>query len=183
MVENKASEQRTKRLNRERQSTHQKRQKTQQHINIKRHELGRMDQTCNDCGAKFWIDEKDHSSSYETPSFTVCCAGGKVNLLPLLKPPLYLMHLYTSSDTDTVLFRRNIRGYNNILSCTSFGANICNEFQRKGISNFRIHGQVYHCIGSLLPNVHQHLLNCTSMILNMSIEIGITLCKIWMVIF
>jgi hypothetical protein len=110
-----------------------------------------MNQICIHCGAKFWIDEKDQNSSRVSPSFAVCCAGGKVSLPPLLKPPSYLMDLYTSSNADAASFRKNIRGYNNLLACTSFGANISDEFRGQGVSNFRIHGQVYHCIGSLLP--------------------------------
>src|ERR1051325_706883 len=162
IFEGKTPDQRKKRLNREKLSRHYKKQKNQhrtgtnlldeqQYINIRRHELGRMDQVCIHCGAKFWIDEKDKSSSLAFPSFAICCVGGKVNLPPLLKPPSYLLDLYTSSNSDAALFRKNIRGYNNLLACTSFGANISNEFQGQGISNFRIHGQIYHCIGSLLP--------------------------------
>ena len=155
MFKNETSKQREKRLNRERLSHFRKKQKTkdnrQPYVGIKRHELGRMDQVCIHCGAKFWINEKDQSSSLASPSFAVCCAGGKVSLPPLLKPPPYLLNLYTSPDSDAASFRKNIRGYNNLLACTSFGTNINNKFQKQGISNFRIHGQVYHCIGSLLP--------------------------------
>ena len=122
-----------------------------QYTNIERHVLQRMDQICIHCGAKFWINEKDQNSSQAHPSFSVCCAGGKINLSPLLKPPSYLLYLYTSSNSDATTFRKNIRGYNNLLACTSFGANISKEFQGQGISNFRINGQVYHSIGSLLP--------------------------------
>ena len=121
------------------------------HIRMRRYELGRMDQVCIHCGAKFWIDERDQKSSKTSPSFAVCCAGGKVKLLPLLKPPSYLLDLYTSSGPDANSFRKNIRGYNNLLACTSLGANIDERFQRQGVSNFQIHGQVYHRIGSLLP--------------------------------
>jgi PIF1-like helicase/Helitron helicase-like domain at N-terminus len=162
IFESETSEQRKKRLNKESQSRCRKRQKNnykaginllngQQYININRHELDRMDQICIYCNAKFWIDEKDHRSSQRSPSFAVCCAGGKVRLPPLLKLPSYLLDLYTSSNSDATSFRRNIRGYNNLLACTSFGANINKEFQKQGVSNFQIHGQVYHCIGSLLP--------------------------------
>ena len=63
-----------------------------------------------------------------------------------------MLYIYTSPNSDATLFRKNIRGYNNILACTSFGANINKKFQGKGISNFQIHGQVYYCIGPLLPN-------------------------------
>src|SRR5581483_10483721 len=124
---------RKKRLNRERQTAYQKKQKTQQYINENRHELGRMDRNCIHCGAKFWIDEKDQGSSYAFPTFSVCCAGGKVHLPSLLEPPSYLMYLYsTSSNTDAASFRRNIRGYNSLLACTSFGADVINEFQGHG---------------------------------------------------
>ena len=156
MVESETFEQHKKRLYRENKSRYRKKQKTrhsdgQQYNSIRCHELGRMDQICIHCGAKFWINEKDQKSSQTSPSFTVCCAGGKVKLSPLLKPPAYLLNLYTSPNSDAALFRKNIRGYNNLLACTSFGANIDERFQRQGVSNFQIHGQIYHRIGSLLP--------------------------------
>lgn len=153
-------EQRRKRLSKERQTRYRKRQKSDniertarvgQHSEIVRHELERMDQICSHCGAKFWIDERDCNSSQRSPTFAICCAGGKVHLPPLLKPPSYLIDLYTSSEPNANSFRKNIRGYNSVLACTSLGANINKEFQRQGVSNFRIHGQVYHRIGPLLP--------------------------------
>jgi len=151
-------EQRRKRLNRERQTRFKKKQKINNDDDrvkntdngITRYELGRMDQICIHCGAKYWIEEKDRNSSRVSPTFTTCCAHGKVNLPPLVEPPSYLLNLYTSSDSDANSFRKNIRRYNSVLACTSFGANL-DEFQGQGISNFRIHGQVYHLIGSLLP--------------------------------
>ncbi|PKY52677.1 hypothetical protein RhiirA4_326788, partial [Rhizophagus irregularis] len=142
-----------KRLNKERQSHYRKKQKINYNAGIKRYELGRMDQMCIHCGGKFWINERNQKSSQASPSFTICCAGGKVNLPPLLKPPSYLLDLYTLPGPIPNSFRKNIRAYNNLLACTSFGANIDERFQRQGISNFQIHGQVYHRIGSLLPEV------------------------------
>ena len=114
-----------------------------------------MDQICLFCGAKFWIEERDCNSNLTSPTFAICCAGGKVKLPPLLTPPPYLMNLYTSLDSEANTFRRNLRSYNSLLACTSFGADINEEFQRSGVSNFTIHGQVYHFIGSLLPNEGQ----------------------------
>jgi len=161
--ENETREHRKRRLHNKRQiSYYRKRQNTsyeadinsanrQNITGIMRHEISRMDQICIHCGAKFWIEEKEYHSSKTTPSFAVCCAGGKVRLPPLLRPPRYLIDLYTSLNSDATSFHKNIRGYNNLLACTSFGANISNEFQGRGVSNFKIHGQVYHCIGSLLP--------------------------------
>src|SRR5438046_515771 len=109
IFEGKAPEQRRKRLHKER-SHYKKKQKIQyiaginllggQHISIKCHELGRIDQICVHCGAKFWIDERNHRSNQTSPSFSICCAGGKVILPPLLKPPSYLLDLYISSSSD-----------------------------------------------------------------------------------
>ncbi|CAG8661536.1 18179_t:CDS:2 [Rhizophagus irregularis] len=144
---------RKRRLNNERQAAHyRRRQRRQNNISIERHDLGRMDQICTYCGAKFWMNEKDKHSTQNSPSFAVCCAGGKVGLPPLLRPPPYLMNLYTSLEPEANAFRRNVRSYNSLLACTSFGADVNGEFQRSGLSNFTIHGQVYHFIGSLLPN-------------------------------
>ncbi|PKK66031.1 hypothetical protein RhiirC2_807898, partial [Rhizophagus irregularis] len=120
-----------------------------------RHDLGRMNQVCTYCGSKFWMNEKDRRSTCVSPTFAVCCAKGKVNLPPLLQPPPYLMELYTLSGSTANSFRKNIRGYNSLLACTSFGANVNDEFQTRGVSNFSIHGQVYHLIGSLLPEEGQ----------------------------
>ena len=101
------------------------------------------------------MDEKDQCSSQTSPTFAVCCAGGKVRLPPLLRPPPYLMNLYTSLESEADSFRKNARSYNSLLACTSFGADMNEEFQRHGVSNFTVYGQVYHFIGSLLPNEGQ----------------------------
>ncbi|PKY39566.1 hypothetical protein RhiirA4_312718, partial [Rhizophagus irregularis] len=146
------TDQRKKRLCKERVSRFRKKQKNNcTEKREERHELGNMEQTCIHCDAKFWIEERVRNSSRVSPAFAICCASGKVNLPPLLEPPPYLLNLYTSSRSDANTFRKNIRGYNSLLACTSFGAKINEEFQRKGISNFQIHGQVYHRIGPLLP--------------------------------
>ena len=55
---------------------------------------------CLHCNARFWTGEKDINSSQASPTFAVCCAGGKVKLPPLLIPPPYLMELYTSSGSE-----------------------------------------------------------------------------------
>ena len=151
-------EQRRKRFGREKQERYIKKRKIN-HSNhadsIIRHDLGGMDHTCIHCGAKFWLDERDQKSSRISPTFAMCCASGKVCLPPLLKPPPYLLHLYTSSQNDASSFRKNIRAYNSILSCTSFAANVDQSFLGQGVSNFRVHGQIYHFIGPLLPEETQ----------------------------
>ena len=66
---------------------------------IGRYELGRMYQICVHCEAKFWMEESDQCSSITSPSFSVCYADGKVRLPPLLRPPPYLINLYTSPES------------------------------------------------------------------------------------
>lgn len=63
-------DQRKKRLITKKQANYRKRQRTnpradinpicmQNSDGIDRHELGRMDQICINCGAKFWMEERD----------------------------------------------------------------------------------------------------------------------------
>jgi hypothetical protein len=163
--EQETTELRRKRLAKERQARFRKRQMISDgnekmdesgRINngITRHELGRMDQTYAHCDAKFWLEEKDCNSSRASPTFSICCAHGKVLLPHLLEPLPYLLNLYTSLESDAISFRKNIRRYNNVLAYTSFGTSI-DTIPGQGISNFRIHGQVYHLIGPLLPEEGQ----------------------------
>jgi len=74
----------------------------------------------------------------------MCCAGGKVHLPPVLDPSPYLFDLYTSLYSEVRNFHNNIRAYNGLLVYLSFGANINESFQGQGVSNFKIHGQIYY---------------------------------------
>ena len=101
-----------------------------------------MNLICNKCKAKFWKEEITKNV------FSICCKDGKILLPNLQKPPQYLQHLL-ENDID---FKNKIRGYNSILAFTSLGANIDKSFiKKKAIQRFRIHGSVYHSIGSLRP--------------------------------
>ncbi|CAG8758628.1 24213_t:CDS:2, partial [Dentiscutata erythropus] len=92
---------------------------------ISNHEI---DQTCQHCKAKFWMIKKDQNSRIAAPKFSLCCTNNKVQLPPLLEPLPYLLNFYTLTNPNAVEFHKHAR------------------------ANFRIHGQVYHLIGSLLPN-------------------------------
>ena len=117
-----------KRLNRERVSKYYKKRRMNNNTNNICHDLGHMNQICSYCDAKFWMDEKNKKSIQISPTFTVCCADGKVKLAPLLKPSPYLMNMYTSLEPEANSFRRNARSYNSLLACISFGANVNEEF-------------------------------------------------------
>ena len=97
-------ENRQKRLTKERQTRFRKKRNDNNNTDkrikvndineIARHELGRMDQICVHCGAKFWMGEKDRNSRLTSPTFVTCCARGKVQLPSLIEPPSYLLNLY-----------------------------------------------------------------------------------------
>ncbi|GJW78263.1 hypothetical protein Tco_0139945 [Tanacetum coccineum] len=78
---------------------------------------------------------------------------GGVTLLPIFKgtpPPLNNMLNYNHPATSK--FRDQIRVYNDMFCFTSFGAKIDHSINTgRGPYTFRINGQNYHRMGSLLP--------------------------------
>ena len=101
--------------------------------------VGLLSVECQNCGAlKF---------SKETEGF--CCSKGNVKLDAFSQPHPFLKHLYEGTDSDGKHFLSNIRKYNCAFQMTSFG---CNEITMAGFNpSFRIQGQVYHLIGSMVP--------------------------------
>ena len=104
------------------------------------HDLGRMDNLCNHCGAFIWKSENK----------SLCCANGQVTLPPLPPPPLFLQQLFSGTDAKCRTFRDNIRAYNSSLAFASLGVNV--EFLPPGVYCFKIHGEVHHSVGPLLPD-------------------------------
>lgn len=84
----------------------------------------------------------------------MCCASGKF-VLPLLPtPPEPLKSLLSGISNDSKLFLRKTRKFNSCFQMTSFGASkICDLSSdgRNFETTFKIQGQVYHKIGSLMP--------------------------------
>ena len=101
--------------------------------------VGLLSVQCQICGAlKF---------SKETDGF--CCSKGNVKLDAFPQPQPFLQHLYEGTDSDSKHFLSNIRKYNCAFQMTSFD---CNEVSMAGFNpSFRIQGQVYHLIGSMVP--------------------------------
>jgi hypothetical protein len=121
-------------------------------LGLRRHTLGNMTHKCSECEAMMWLDERANKS-VRLPVFSTCCAKGKVILPPLQELPPPLNILLTGTDLCSRTFRQNIRMYNSALSFTSIGAKIDQQITgTSGIYTFRIHGEMYHRIGSLLPN-------------------------------
>ena len=95
---------------------------------------------CKYCGAKKWQGE--------TPG--MCCNGGKVKLEVLHAPPEMLKKLLTEDTSDAKHFRQNLWKYNTAFAMTSFGGD--KDLTNRGFfTTYKVQGQVYHLLGSLLP--------------------------------
>ena len=93
-----------------------------------------------------------HAFKYKGESAGFCCASGKVVLPPLNSPPEPLKTPLAGATLQSKLFLRKIRKFNSCFQMTSFGATkiVQNEVGRNFESTFKIQGQVYHQIGSLI---------------------------------
>ncbi|PAA84583.1 hypothetical protein BOX15_Mlig017082g4 [Macrostomum lignano] len=103
--------------------------------------IERMSKKCQHCNALRWANE--------TPG--MCCSNGKVRLTPLNENlPDYLRHLLLGNSEESDHFLSNIRRYNSCFQFTSFGAERIVE-EPGFMPTFKVQGQVYHLVGSLLP--------------------------------
>lgn len=100
-----------------------------------------------------WYDERNKNTrSQGVPSFSSCCQDGKVLLTPMREAPEPLLSLMDFTNPSNVKFREQIRTYNGMFCYTSFGAKIDHAVNSgRSLYTFRISGQNYHRIGSLLP--------------------------------
>ncbi|KAL3651503.1 hypothetical protein CASFOL_004505 [Castilleja foliolosa] len=108
---------------------------------------------CRYCDALFWLDERLlREGSSANPSYSGCCQGGIVDLPLLIEPPVFLSDLLHGNSSKSKHFQENIRSYNSMFCFTSMGGKIDNDINKgSGPRIFRLHGQNYHLIGSLLP--------------------------------
>jgi hypothetical protein len=114
-------------------------------------DLGSMNIHCSYCEALHWLEERVSSSRVGLPEFSMCCAHGKIKLSPLRIPPHALYNLFTSEDHEAKEFRANIVQYNAALAFTSLGVKVDESVLGRGPPVFRIHGELRHLSGSLLP--------------------------------
>ena len=102
--------------------------------------IGQMTDLCSHCNAYKWAGEAPGMS----------CSSGKVKLPALELPPEPLESLMSATTTRSKHFLENIRKYNSCFQMTSFGAS--SEVCEPGfMPTFKVQGQVYHRVGSLLP--------------------------------
>jgi hypothetical protein len=70
----------------------------------------------------------------------------------MAEPPTFLLELLNGDNQVSVKFIKNIRSYNSMFAFTSTRGMVDKEINKgKGSYVFRIHGQNYHHIGTLLP--------------------------------
>lgn len=84
----------------------------------------------------------------------MCCSKGKIQIPPIDEPVDPLKSLLLNDSVESRHFLNNVRRYNSCFQMTSFGTD------RKVVSSnfsptFTVQGQVYHTIGSLLPEKNQ----------------------------
>ncbi|XP_054260248.1 uncharacterized protein LOC128984903 [Macrosteles quadrilineatus] len=102
--------------------------------------LGPMEVLCNHCKALKWKNESNG----------LCCDNGKVCINRLEKRPEPLHSLIVGGHPESEHFLSNSRKYNSAFQMTSFGAK--QIYESGFMPTFKVQGQVYHLIGSLLPS-------------------------------
>ena len=115
--------------------------------------LGDMDVECPFCHALNWMPECLTNSSARHSKFGKCCLSGKITLHDLLHPPHELFELLTSQDQPAKAFCTYIHNYNSALAMTSVGRKVDESLNQRGGGpwSYRLHGELIHKAGSLLP--------------------------------
>jgi hypothetical protein len=122
-----------------------------------RHNLGPMNTLCTKCYAPHFAGEKLSASSVNHPRFGMCCLQGQIHLDPFLEPPQTLKNLLTGFTPQSNTFREKIRQYNAAFAFTSTSAQINDTvLAGSGPYSFRLHGNLHHQMGSLLPREGGH---------------------------
>lgn len=90
-------------------------------------------------------------------SYSLCCMRGKVQLPVELKPPpSLLMSLLKNEHPKSKGFLENIRRYNSMFAFTSLGGKVDHTINNgRGPYCFRLQGENYHKMGTLLPENDQ----------------------------
>lgn len=104
---------------------------------VSTHYIGKMNQTCQHCGALYFASEETTNNQ-----FSKCCHNGKIDLEAYTDYPQYLQRLMNGNDTRAKDYRNNIREYNNKLAFGNFVATL-DILPTVGPSVYRIHGQTY----------------------------------------
>ncbi|XP_057545879.1 uncharacterized protein LOC130824877 [Amaranthus tricolor] len=116
-------------------------------------DVGDPDIKCEYCLAFMWANERARKDgSLKNAKFSLCCMKGKVQIPTLKNPPRFLEDLLSRKDSRSRYFVENIRAFNMMFAFTSMRGRVDNTVNKgRGPYCFRLGGQNYHRIGSLLP--------------------------------
>ncbi|XP_076882563.1 uncharacterized protein LOC143531060 [Bidens hawaiensis] len=108
---------------------------------------------CPSCNALLWKAEVNRpSSSNEEGAFPLCCYNGKVELPDVRQPDESYLELFRGESAMSKYFLKNIRRFNSMFSFASMEGKIDHSINRGNVPyTFRLTGENYHCLGSLLP--------------------------------
>lgn len=109
---------------------------------------------CSFCDSFFWYRERCvKTSTKNNAHYNLWCREGRACLPLLQSPPELLKILLTPNGcSDSNHFWDLIRTYNSLLSMTSIGCRVDERINNVSAPyTFRISGEIYHRIGSLLP--------------------------------
>ncbi|XP_022030782.1 uncharacterized protein LOC110931708 [Helianthus annuus] len=108
---------------------------------------------CDVCNAKLWKVEAGKGRVYlGRKSYMLCCGYGKVHLPNFKETYQEYQNLFKSLDDKSKHFLLNIRRFNSMFSFTSMGGKVDSKINRGNAPYvYRISGEDYHTLGSLLP--------------------------------
>ena len=117
------------------------------------HMLGRMDLACRACQALHWQAEKLRLYHASARTFEACCKHGDAMVERMRALPEPLNTLMTGQDSQSRLFRQELRHWNSLFAFTSirYNADDRTGVIGEGFQLFQIHGAVYHHQGPLVP--------------------------------
>jgi hypothetical protein len=108
-------------------------------------DIGHLDTLCEFCGALHFAGERVGSRA-----FSLCCQQGKVRLPDLRDTPAALKDLFSINNAFGRNFLEHIHRYNSGLAFASMCANVVVP-ENRGPFCYKLHEQVYHRVGGLLP--------------------------------
>ncbi|XP_035835770.1 uncharacterized protein LOC110888207 [Helianthus annuus] len=109
--------------------------------------------TCDVCNAKLWDSKKGRGKHKDgKTSYSLCCGYSKVELPDYKDARPNYEKLFRCVDKESKHFLNNIRRYNSMFAFTSMGGKVDPTVNRGNAPFcYRISGENYHTIGSLLP--------------------------------
>ncbi|XP_074361234.1 uncharacterized protein LOC141701490 [Apium graveolens] len=113
--------------------------------------IGLPTSTCVKCGSRMWNMERNNKSNKNSsPTFSLWCKNGQVQLSPEKQPPEPLRSLLYGNDM-TIHFKLNHHLYNSLFVICSSGGKIDHKINNEGAPYcFKVKGQNLHFLGSML---------------------------------